>query len=431
LFPVNVSGQPVLLPSIGVNGLPADNDSVCLVPWYLGSFYSSGLQIADTAYEFKLYDISGDSMLLSSALSSNKPVLLIAGSYTCPVFRQKIPVINDLASIYAGLINIYIIYTLEAHPYLDTSVYFGYVNTTTANIQEGILYEQPKTYGERKAVVADMLSDLSIQAPVYLDGPCNNWWNTYGPAPNNAYLIDTNGVVISKHGWFHKFPDNIYCDLDSLLGTNSGNCNITGGNGTFTFQLTSNDTVFDFPGATLSVDGLLQNNSQQDLIIYARKIENDMPQGWASSMCLDVCYSTSTDSVLFILPASTILPVHIYYYSSITAPDTGYVKMGFRNMNNWPNHDFVNGYAVTTVSTGIENTNNPALFNIYPNPTTEEISIETSSIPDEIILYDIAGKQLNRYPGISKLKVAWLKPGIYFLSIKSDDTFIIKKFVKQ
>src|SRR5688572_28283113 len=106
-----LTAQPLLQPSIGIATLPSDSDSVCTIPWYLGSFYTSGLQKGDMAYDLKLYDLNGDSLHLQEALSNNRPVLLIAGSYTCPLYRKMVPVINDLVTTYAGILDIYIVYT--------------------------------------------------------------------------------------------------------------------------------------------------------------------------------------------------------------------------------------------------------------------------------------------------------------------------------
>jgi hypothetical protein len=279
---VMADAQPVLKPSIGLGSVPADNDTVCHEPFYLGSFFTSGLQAGDTAYDFTLYDLNGDTLHLSEALSHGKPVLLVAGSNTCPVFRGKADVINDVINAYSGQVEVYVIYTLEAHPDSDTSVYFGYVNPTTQNIQQGILYGQPVTYGERKQLVGEMLASMSINCPVFIDGPCNNWWNIYGPAPNNSYLIDTTGIVYAKHGWFDRFPDNIYCDIDSLLGTVSGNCNTHGGSSTYSFQFLSNDTIYGEAGNMISVDAQLTNTGTDDILIHAQRVENDIPPGWAA-----------------------------------------------------------------------------------------------------------------------------------------------------
>src|SRR5687768_9172822 len=79
-----------LLPGIGLNSAPGDNAVICPEQFYLGNFYSSGYHKGDTVPDFKLYGLNGDSLALSQALAGGKPVLLIAGSLTCPVFRAKI-----------------------------------------------------------------------------------------------------------------------------------------------------------------------------------------------------------------------------------------------------------------------------------------------------------------------------------------------------
>lgn len=423
-----LTAQPNLLPSIGIGALPSDNDSVCYIPWYLGSFYTSGLQAGDTAFDFTLYNLNGDSLNLETALSNGRPVLLIAASYTCPVYRGMVPVINDVVNTYAGLLDVYIIYTIEAHPDIDTSVYFGYVHTGTPNIQAGILYRQPTTYGERKVVVDDMLDSMTTLAPVFIDGPCNNWWSTYGPAPNNSYLIDTNGIVFSKHGWFDGYPDNIYCDLDSLLGTNSGNCTGTG-NSNYTFQLTSADTMYDVAGTTISVDAELTNTGTQDILIYARRIENDMPVGWASSMCIDVCYPYTTDSVVFLLPAGITQPVHVYFHTSSAISDTGHVKMGFKNLSDPTNKNTIHTFGITTMPTSINQTITPnTYFSIVPNPVTTELKINLSTHSNfDLQIFNALGEKIIQANNKSAIDVSNLNNGIYFVKINN----VVRKFVKE
>ena len=153
-------------------------------------------------------------------LQTGKPLLLIAGSYTCPIFRQKIATIESVASSFAGQINTYVVYVVEAHPNTpDVSPYSGTVWTTTENQTEGILYLQPTTYGEKKQIVTDLLADVNfpMSVPILIDGPCNEWWLNFGPAPNNAYLIQPNGVVYAKHPWFNQNPDNMTNDINALL----------------------------------------------------------------------------------------------------------------------------------------------------------------------------------------------------------------------
>mgnify|MGYP002625836842 FL=1 len=164
--------QPVLKPGIGLGAEPNDSDPVCSIPLYLGNFDASGLHAGDTAYDFTLYRLDGAAFTLSEALNAGKPVLLVAGNYTCPVFRNKLPVLNQLVAQYGNAVTIAVVYGVEAHPDIDISPYFGYVNTGQANKNAGILYRQPTTYGERKVVAADKLAALDINPPVYVDDHC-------------------------------------------------------------------------------------------------------------------------------------------------------------------------------------------------------------------------------------------------------------------
>ena len=198
--------------------MPADSDPICYIPMVGGGgFDAKGYLVGDTIPHFSLYDLSGTKMDIENILLEGKPVLLVGGSYTCPVFRNKMDEINDIQTMYGDVINVMIIYIIEAHPIApDTSPYFGRVNDGN-NPAVGISYLQPTTYGERKDVAVDFLDSMSTDVPVFIDGLCNEWWLTFGPAPNNGYLVDTNGVIQIKHGWFDKYPHDIFAELEAYL----------------------------------------------------------------------------------------------------------------------------------------------------------------------------------------------------------------------
>lgn len=228
IYSNNIIAQLSLKPSIGVSSLPNDTDSVCTIPTYIdpdGTFQTSGLQEEDTIPHFKLYQLSGDSLDIAEELMKGKPVLLIAASYTCPVFRDRVPDINTIVNTYSSDISIFIVYAIEAHPDVDISPYSGTVWTTSENQNDGILYRQPTTYLERKNIVSDMANNLAGIGTfnIVIDGPCNYWWDNFGPAPNNAYLINTDGVIFRKHGWFNSsnYGYDMSADIDSLLLLNS------------------------------------------------------------------------------------------------------------------------------------------------------------------------------------------------------------------
>jgi hypothetical protein len=400
--------QPTLLPSIGIGALPADSDPICTLPNQTPPITSCGRPEGESAADFTLYDMDGNPFNLEEALLLGKPVLVISSSYTCPVFRNKVPVINDVVSLYGSLLTTIIVYTPEAHPYLDVSPYFGAVNTGQENINAGILYEQPETYGERKAVLQALLDSMQIDAPIYLDGPCNNWWNYYGPQPNNAYLIDTDGSIFRHHDWLHRNDDDIFCDIDSLLGLPS-DCTQDFG-GSFTLQSVSNDTIWGDAGTTITGHATLTNPTTEDCLVRVVKLQVNMPAGWTSSLCADVCYLPDVDTALVELPASSTMDFYYYFYTTVAG--TGYTRVGFRNESNTDNNFIRNYWAVASEANGLVEPLAQFALRVTPNPATESIRVNGGADVDGLRLLDSQGREVLKSSG-SSADVSSLADGAY------------------
>jgi hypothetical protein len=222
LLSAMVAKAQVVLPyAINKEGLPADTTTLTisrtdngLKPGY---FATCGIQEKDIAPDFTLYDTAGVPCQLSKLLAEGKPVLLVAASYTCPQSRQNLTTrLVELAKRFAGKVNIRVIYIIEAHPVApDACPYTGIPYTTEANEKDSILFAQPKTYLERKKMASVLAKNLNITVPVLIDSPDNAWWLTYGPAPNNAYLIAPTGMVYKKYAWLAN--PNFGTDLSILL----------------------------------------------------------------------------------------------------------------------------------------------------------------------------------------------------------------------
>lgn len=218
---IKISPQPVLKSSIGLSHLPSDAAAISTIPVYWDNshtFLAPGLQTGDTIPRFKLYTPDNHPVDIADVMTDGKPVLLIGGSYTCPIFRGKIESINAMANEYKDRIHIFVIYTVEAHPNgPDRSPYSGNVWTLAANIENNISYSQPRTYADRKNAAKDMMAAITLKVPVLLDGPGNEWWTTFGTAPNSAFLIHPNGTIFEKQGWLNADRAPMTYFIDSLL----------------------------------------------------------------------------------------------------------------------------------------------------------------------------------------------------------------------
>lgn len=87
--------------------------------------------------------------------------------------------------------------------------------------------------------------------------------------------------------------------------------------------------------------------------------------------------------------------------------------------------------AECTNTVGVELNNNISV-NIYPNPTEDIISVETSSSATHFQLHDVTGKLFTEgLVNIQKfnIDIRSLKSGIYFLSLQSNEGLEVKKII--
>ncbi len=212
----------VLPYSINNGLLPADGDSIePFISFTGGDFTQVGIEVGAIVPDFTLYDTADVAGQLSTILSDGKPVLLISVSLTCPISRHCLSnVLPDIYSLYNSQVNIVVIYELEAHPQAPyISPYADSTWVTATNYQDNILVDQPATYGERKELAVILRDQFLVPVPMFIDGPGNEYWQVFGPAPNNAYLIAPSGMVFSKYDWLDSNESAVMQDIPLLLAT--------------------------------------------------------------------------------------------------------------------------------------------------------------------------------------------------------------------
>lgn len=219
----------ILKKSITGYARPSDGAGIQIskVPAKNGDFSSTGYNVGDTIPDFTLYTTDGVAVDIDSVLDNNKPVLLVSGSYSCPSTRSRINDFNNITRNYGYRLNTFLVYVVEAHPAGQQCPYMGFGSSPEPkNNSMKLKVTQENTYGARKKTAIAMKQDLNIIAPVLIDGPNNEWWSHFGPAPNNAYLINSKGVIVAKNGWFNdpNSDRSMWCSIDDLLGTNSHMC---------------------------------------------------------------------------------------------------------------------------------------------------------------------------------------------------------------
>jgi hypothetical protein len=118
-----------------------------------------------------------------------------------------------------------------------------------------------------------------------------------------------------------------------------------------------------------------------------------------------------------------------------TATSTDSVIVGCYVADSCGNQVFA-GTTHVSVCTGIQTLSDTG-FELYPNPAGDMITIRGEGLKGIICasVYDIAGREINTtyQPATGKisLPVAYLSPGMYFISISTNNQSVVMSFVKQ
>jgi len=99
--------------------------------------------------------------------------------------------------------------------------------------------------------------------------------------------------------------------------------------------------------------------------------------------------------------------------------------------NGWISGDY-GQIAHFTNNTGIPNIDKPTIT-IFPNPSSDFISINGVTGTTQVLIYDIAGRILanNQVESNDKLDIRKLKSGIYFLKLPNTDNNTVFRIIKQ
>ncbi|MEN8886366.1 MAG: T9SS type A sorting domain-containing protein, partial [Winogradskyella sp.] len=91
--------------------------------------------------------------------------------------------------------------------------------------------------------------------------------------------------------------------------------------------------------------------------------------------------------------------------------------------------DYVRVYQNTNLSVNDEVKN---LFSVYPNPTSNLITISTNKTIDRLELYNTLGQLVLEKNGNTRaLQIEALQTGIYSLKIYSENAVVTKRVIKN
>lgn len=182
----------------------------------------------------------------------------------------------------------------------------------------------------------------------------------------------------------------------------------------------SNDSIVLMQNTSEYVPATLQNDFTQDIELDIIRVQNNLPSGWVSGLCVDVCQTTIVDSIRITVPAGQSKEFKMYFALIIPElpPDTAHTEILFRNVDSQKkvSLDF---YAML-LATGIYESNTENPIKIYPNPVLCSQNIKISGFFNEtIFIYDITGRIVMETILINEnlfISPEIFSSGIYFIT---------------
>ena len=70
-------------------------------------------------------------------------------------------------------------------------------------------------------------------------------------------------------------------------------------------------------------------------------------------------------------------------------------------------------------------------ISVYPNPVNDKLYIETEMNIEEVVVYDVFGRQQVNMTTGQQVEVSNLNSGVYFIKVRTENGEVVKRFVKK
>ena len=145
------------------------------------------------APDFELLSLSGEKTVRLRELIGQRPVVLIFGAYACSPFRRQMGAVNRLYEKFVNDVEFLLVYGREAHT--EDGIQSAY------NREDGVLFNQPKTFQERCLIALRFCEQQHVTMPVVVDDMKDSVTRAYDGFPARMYVIDGDGKIYFQSDW--------------------------------------------------------------------------------------------------------------------------------------------------------------------------------------------------------------------------------------
>ena len=188
-------------------------------------------------------------------------------------------------------------------------------------------------------------------------------------------------------------------------------------------------------GDSFELGGYVFNLTDSLVTVNLIRVLNQMPEGWSSSICFDVCVGPNTDSVQSAIAPMDSLAYTLTVYTAANANDSAKVRLKFFAVGAYDT--LYQDFSVSTTATGIEDHKGLLgkefrLFGNYPNPfnpstairynlnNQSRVKIDLFNVKGQFITTLLNQKQKAGYHEVL-FKADHLPSGTYYYRLKTEE----------
>ena len=177
-------------------------------------FAARGVQPGQPLPPHSLVSLDGRPASIQS-IQGERPLVIITASLTCNVARRQQKDLNTLREKFGDRVAFVVVYTIDAHPKGDPCPYTHKEWVPESNVKDNVLVPQPVTLDDRLALARQYSDRYCHGTTVLVDTMENASWIALGEAPNLGLLIDRQGIVSLRQGWFE--PKEMETAISAML----------------------------------------------------------------------------------------------------------------------------------------------------------------------------------------------------------------------
>ncbi len=202
---------------------------------------------------------------------------------------------------------------------------------------------------------------------------------------------------------------------------------------TFSFSISTDTAYCNAQNNVNHCYSYIGNDNPELLEIDVIRLEQLSLENWGSAMCADtVCYYAIIDSIrINIAPNSNIEFRPGFILINDTTSEVAHVTYLIQDANDSTSQLFFDTYAIN--SENITSNNNLYIDEqilVYPNPTSNQLIIETELGINSIQLINVDGRILSEWKDLNNINLIDFQDGIYLLKINTELGVTFQRIVK-